>query len=104
MKDERWNPWLSHLSNVSVAVIALTIAAGCEPIVDASSLDDEIRSTLDSLDAQTTFYAKHLPSGREIAVRADKPVNTLSIIKIPVMILAYRMLRLVGSTSTPGIG
>ncbi len=39
---------------------------------------------------QTALHAKHLPSGREIALRADEPVNTLSIIKIPIMILAYR--------------
>ncbi len=30
------------------------------------------------------------PTGREIAVRADERVNTLSIIKIPIMILAFQ--------------
>ena len=53
-------------------------------------LDEAIRSMLDSLNAKTTFYAKHLASGREIDVRADEPVNALSIIKIPIMILSYR--------------
>ncbi len=53
-------------------------------------LEGTIRGRLDALDANTALFAKHLPSGREIAIRADEPVNTLSIIKIPIMILAFR--------------
>ncbi len=64
------------------------LAAGCSP--KPPTLEESIRSRLDALDARTTFYARHLPTGREIAIRADDPVNTLSIIKIPIMILAYR--------------
>lgn len=55
-----------------------------------SSLEGFIIAQLDALSAQTTLYATHLPTGREVAIRADKPVNTLSIIKIPIMLLAYR--------------
>jgi beta-lactamase class A len=35
-------------------------------------------------------YAKHLTTGREVAVRADEPANTVSVIKLPIMVLAYR--------------
>ena len=49
-----------------------------------------VAARLDSLDAQSSFYAKQLSTGREIAIRADAPMNTASIIKLPVMILAYR--------------
>ena len=45
---------------------------------------------LDALPARASLYARHLPSGREIAIRADQPMNALSVIKIPVMVLAYR--------------
>ena len=90
MKVDKWKQWHARLRNAGVAVMVLAIAAGCAPTADAPPLDEAIRSTLDSLDAQTAFYAKHLPSGREIAIRADEPVNALSIIKIPIMILAYR--------------
>lgn len=59
-----------------------------------SSLPEEIgarvEARLDGLQAITGLYAKHLPSGREIAVRADVPMNTLSVIKIPVMVQAFR--------------
>jgi beta-lactamase class A len=56
----------------------------------ASALESTIRARLDSLPAQSSFYAKQLSTGREIAIRADVPMNTASVIKIPVMILAYR--------------
>jgi beta-lactamase class A len=55
-----------------------------------SSLESSLRARLDSLPAQSSFYAKQLSTGREIAIRADVPMNTASVIKIPVMILAFR--------------
>jgi len=51
---------------------------------------DAIQQQLEALDARSTLYARHLPSGQEIAIRADEPVNTLSVIKLPIMVLAYR--------------
>jgi beta-lactamase class A len=54
------------------------------------ALETTVRGRLEALDAHSTFYAKHLATGREIAVRADEPVNTVSVIKIPIMVLAYR--------------
>ncbi len=53
-------------------------------------LQTRVTAQLDALDATATLYAKHLPTGREIAVRADLPMNTLSVIKIPVMVQAFR--------------
>jgi beta-lactamase class A len=54
------------------------------------ALETTVRGRLDALDAHCTLYAKRLGTGREIAVRADEPVNTVSVIKIPIMVLAYR--------------
>jgi len=88
------------------AVLVLgTLAAGaCQPartsvtpqassptsVVDPDNLESTIRARLDSLQAQSSFYAKQLGTGREVAIRADVPMNTASVIKIPVMILAFR--------------
>jgi beta-lactamase class A len=55
-----------------------------------TDLQARVEARLDALDATATVYAKHLPTGREIAVRADLPMNTLSVIKIPVMVQAFR--------------
>lgn len=49
-----------------------------------------VRARLDSLEARTSLYARHLPTGREISVRADEPMNTLSVIKLAVMVVAFR--------------
>ena len=56
----------------------------------ADRLEGTIRARLDSLSAQSSFYGKHLVTGQEVAIRADVPMNTASVIKIPAMILAFR--------------
>jgi len=78
-------------------LLVLAACAGARPrtastnaAVAPNALDALVRARLDSLDAQSTFYAKQLTTGREVAVRADVPMNTASVIKLPVMLLAYR--------------
>ncbi len=77
-----------------VVLLATVMVWGCAPKQDSVSqsgdLASRIEASLNSLNAKTSFYAKHLPSGREIAIRADEPMNALSVIKIPIMVLAYR--------------
>jgi beta-lactamase class A len=65
--------------------------------LDSAALLNAIRAILDSLPAQTALHAKHLPSGREIAIRADVPMNTASVIKLPIMVQAYRDVEAGGS-------
>ena len=68
----------------------VTPQASTPSVVDPGQLESTIRARLDALRAQSSFYAKQLSTGREIAIRADVPMNTASVIKIPVMILAFR--------------
>lgn len=72
--------------------VTLLAAAACTSPQSPAELplDQAIAAMLDSLDATTALYARHIPSGREIAIRADQPMNTLSVIKIPIMIQAFR--------------
>ena len=78
-------------SATAAAPGARSAAAGAPSVgLDSAALLAAIRGILDSLPAQTALHAKHLPTGREIAIRADVPMNTASVIKIPVMVLAYR--------------
>ena len=81
-------------------LLTCAVVAGCSGRVapspslaaptPASDLREVIQARLDSLPAHATFYARQLSTGREIAIRADEPMNTASVIKIPVMILAFR--------------
>ena len=56
----------------------------------ADDLAARVEARLAGLDATTALWAKHLPSGREIAINPDLPVNTLSVIKIPIMVRAFQ--------------
>jgi len=55
-----------------------------------TSFEEQIQQQLAALHAQTSLYARHLVSGKEIRIRADEVVNTLSTIKLAIMVLAYR--------------
>jgi beta-lactamase class A len=70
--------------------VCQSIVFGEEAEMDASSLSAHIQRQLDALDAKTAFFAKHLVSTNTIAIRADDPVNTLSVIKIAIMVRAYQ--------------
>ncbi len=77
--------------NALARTLASTVLGVPLPVsTQIASLEATIRARLDSLPAQSSFYAKQLSSGREVAIRADVPMNTASVIKIPVMILAFR--------------
>jgi beta-lactamase class A len=56
----------------------------------AGDLQGYVTRELNGLQARSSIYAKHLASGKTVELRADVPMNTLSVIKIPVMILAFR--------------
>ncbi len=73
-----------------VASLTLALLAVTAVRLPAQSLERDIQRELGSLQARNSLYAKHLPSGQTIAIRADLPMNTLSVIKIPVMIQAFR--------------
>jgi beta-lactamase class A len=81
------------LTLFAVDACAPTKTGSPSPAIGAAApanLEATIHARLDSLPAHSTFYAKQLSTGREIAVRADDPMNTASVIKIPVMVLAFR--------------
>src|SRR5690242_15655209 len=73
----------------AILTSAATPGRGGAAAVDAE-LQKTVQARLDALPAKTTMYAKNLATGREIALRADEPMNTASVIKIAVMVLAER--------------
>lgn len=71
----------------TIPLLALALLVGAPA---ATELEKTIRGRLEGLQAQSWLHAKHLTTGREIAISADAPVNTVSVIKLPIMVLAYR--------------
>lgn len=81
------------LRTISAALVCAVLAAPLAaqaPDAATARLQAAVQARLDSLDARTSLFARHLPSGREVAVRADQPMNALSVIKIPILVLAFR--------------
>lgn len=89
-----------HPIRYRIHLALCALAAGCATArgghaanaqqISPATLESTIRARLDSLPAQSTFYAKDLTTGREIAIRADVPMNTASVIKLPVLVRAFR--------------
>lgn len=72
-------------------IIMLAALAPCAPArAQSGDLQGNVSRELNGLQAKSSIFAKHLSSGRTVELRADVPMNTLSVIKLPVMILAFR--------------
>jgi beta-lactamase class A len=56
-----------------------------------SGLTKLLEAELSRFPARAGLYVKHLRSGEEAGVRADEAFNSASVIKLPVMVIAFQM-------------
>jgi beta-lactamase class A len=86
----------------AVALVFVAIAAATLPLVArrqpaaASPLDrlrDSIARTTRSVNATWGIYVKSLETGEEVALDADRPMETMSTIKIPLMIEVFEQIK-----------
>lgn len=70
--------------------LPLLLSAAIPAGAVAQTMETDFAKGLDGLQARSSMFARHRPSGRTIAIRADQPMNTLSVIKLAVMIQAFR--------------
>ncbi|WP_425153553.1 serine hydrolase [Candidatus Palauibacter sp.] len=92
----------TRLSSIATPLTVLAALAACAPPsgggtdgapASPATADDiaaRVEARLAGLDATTSLWAKHVPTGREIAVNPDLPMNTLSVIKIPIMVKVFQ--------------
>jgi beta-lactamase class A len=76
---------------VMLAGILMLPVVSPAQIPQKSNLTRLLDSELSRFPAKAGVYVKHLGTGEEAAVRAGDHFNSASIIKIPVMVLAYRL-------------
>src|SRR5688500_14428911 len=57
------------------------------------ALKSRIESVTRSINARWGLYIKSLETGEEIAINADEQMDTMSTIKIPLMVEVYRQAR-----------
>jgi beta-lactamase class A len=85
----------------ALRIIALVAGLACTTLVLAQPapqtplqrLEASIRRTTRSLNATWGIYVKSLETGEEIAVDADRQMETMSTIKIPLMIEAFEQIK-----------
>jgi beta-lactamase class A len=70
-------------------LLALLIPPAAAEVLTPGPLESLIRARLSTLRARASVHAIHVPTGTEIAINADEPMNTASVIKVPIMMLAY---------------
>lgn len=73
---------LLAIAGSSLVVIALSAQSGLQRFLDAE---------LARFPAKTGIYVKHLRTGEDASVRGDDTFNSASVIKIPIMLLAYQL-------------
>ncbi len=73
----------SFLALSSTSVIA-------QPDEASSPLKDSLTSLVESFEGEVGIAVKHIPSGETVLINADEAMPTASLIKISIMIEAYR--------------
>jgi beta-lactamase class A len=76
---------------VAASLIALTSASAQQGARPASGLQRLLDAELARFPGKAGVWVKHLTTGEEAGVRADETFNSASVIKIPVMVLAFQM-------------
>ena len=74
------------------AILLLAGAAFSQPVQPLTRLQSNIERVTKSVAAEWGIYVKCLETGEEIAINAEKPMDTMSVIKIPLMVEAFRQI------------
>ena len=74
------------------AILLLAGAAFSQPVQPLTRLQSNIERVTKSVAAEWGIYVKCLETGEEIAINAEKPMDTMSVIKIPLMVEAFRQM------------
>src|SRR5687767_3149172 len=62
-----------------------------DPIAEHASLQSLLTAELARFPGRAGVWVKHLTTGEEAGVRADEVFNSASVIKMPVLVLAFEM-------------
>jgi beta-lactamase class A len=73
-----------------LALMCLTAAAQTAPPKPLDLLKQRIQTIGQGVSADWGIYIKSLDTGEEIAINADAPMDTMSTIKIPLLVDVYR--------------
>lgn len=78
---------------VVACAAAVALSAQPQPQKPLAGLESNIDRITKSVNAQWGIYMKCLETGEEIAINADRQMDTMSVIKIPLMVEAFRQIQ-----------
>jgi beta-lactamase class A len=78
-------------ANTAAAFVLASLAVAWPAAQTAPTLQRVLDKALEGFPARTGVWVKHLTTGAEAGVRADDTFNSASVIKIPVLVLAFQM-------------
>src|SRR6266478_72858 len=77
-------------------LLAAQAAQPAQPAQPAPSPLDRLKASIEritrSANATWGIYVKSLETGEEVAINADRQMDTMSVIKIPLMVEAFRQI------------
>jgi beta-lactamase class A len=87
----------AYSASVLIMVLALLPATSVaqrsqQPATPLGRLQANIERIAHSVNARWGVYVKCVETGDEIAINADTPMDTMSVIKIPIMVEAFRQI------------
>src|SRR5579875_313280 len=74
-------------------LLGAALAAPALPAQNDAALASRLQTMLAGFKGQVSFYARDLATGREVAINADEPVPTASVIKLGVLYEALEQVR-----------
>jgi beta-lactamase class A/uncharacterized membrane protein len=83
-------------AGVAVLLAALAVPAAAQPQTPSTPrqrLDSAIERIVRSVNATWGIYAKSIETGEEIAIDADRQMDTMSVIKIPLMVEVFQQIK-----------
>lgn len=81
-----------RLKLVLLPFATVCVAIAQQPVAPLARLQSNIERVTHSINADWGIYIKSLETGEEIAMGADKQMDTMSVIKIPLMVEAFRQI------------
>jgi beta-lactamase class A len=90
----RASPPVTRLLFLAIAFLpsVATAQRQQQPATPLGRLQANIERIAHSVNAKWGIYVKCVENGDEIAINADEPMDTMSVIKIPIMVEAYRQI------------
>jgi beta-lactamase class A len=100
---------------IGIALVLAAAASAQQAQTPLARLEGNIQRVIKSVNATWGIYVKCIETGEEIAINADAPMDTMSVIKIPLMAEAFRQIgagkfqlsdrvKLVAAAKQPGTG